>query len=83
MYYLKHYINQVLKAIREDGVRVLGYFAWSLVDVFEWTAGYTENFGLHRVDMTDPERARTAKNSASYYSRIVKENGFVEGMGNC
>ena len=77
MYYLKHYINQVLKAIVLDGVKVLGYFAWSLVEVFEWTAGYTENFGLHRVNMTDPERARTPKLSASYYSSLVKENGFV------
>ena len=78
MYYLKHYINQVLKSVVEDGVRVLGYFAWSLVDVFEWTAGYTENFGLHRVNMSDPERQRTPKLSASYYSDIVKENGFVK-----
>ena len=77
MYYLKHYINQVLKAIVLDGVNVLGYYAWSLVEVFEWTAGYTENFGLHRVNMTDPERARTPKLSASYYSGLVKENGFV------
>ena len=79
VYYLKHYINQVLKSVVLDGVNVLGYFAWSLVDVFEWTAGYTENFGLHRVNMSDPERARTPKLSASYYSGIVKENGFVEG----
>ena len=77
MYYLKHYINQVLKAIVLDGVNVLGYFAWSLVEVFEWTAGYTENFGLHRVNMTDPGRERTPKLSASYYSSLVKENGFV------
>ena len=77
MYYLKHYINQVLKAIVLDGVNVLGYYAWSLVEVFEWTAGYTENFGLHRVNMTDPKRARTPKLSASYYSSLVKENGFV------
>ena len=79
VYYLKHYINQVLKSIVLDGVNVLGYYAWSLVDVFEWTAGYTENFGLHRVNMTDPERPRTPKLSASYYSGIVDENGFVEG----
>lgn len=79
MYYLKHYINQVLKSILLDGVNVLGYYAWSLVDVFEWTAGYTENFGLHRVNMSDPERTRTPKLSSSYYSGIVEENGFVEG----
>ena len=63
---MKHYINhnQVLKSI----VNGLVYFM-----------GYTENFGLHRVNMSDLERARTPKLSASYYSGIVKENGFVEG----
>ena len=40
----------------QDGVNVAGYYAWSLLDNFEWAMGYTEHFGLHNVDMTSDER---------------------------
>ena len=83
VYYYKHYINQVLKAIIVDGITVKGYYAWSLMDNFEWAMGYTEKFGLHRVDMSDPERRRTPKESARFYSRLVKENGFKEHQNIC
>ena len=83
VYYYKHYINQVLKAIKLDGVSVKGYYAWSLMDNFEWGAGYTIKFGLHRVNMSDPERTRVPKESAYFYSRLVQENGFVEDQNIC
>ena len=66
-----------------DGVNVKGYFAWSLMDNFEWSMGYTEKFGLHRVNMSDPKRQRTPKESAHFYNKLVKENGFVEGVTSC
>uniref|UniRef100_H2YY91 beta-glucosidase n=1 Tax=Ciona savignyi TaxID=51511 RepID=H2YY91_CIOSA len=65
--YYKNYINEVLKAIKEDDVNVKGYTAWSLMDNFEWAEGYSERFGLHWVNFTDPERTRIPKKSASYY----------------
>ena len=83
VYYFKHYLNQLLKSISVDSVSVKGYFAWSLMDNFEWAKGYSEKFGLHRVNMTDPERTRTPKQSASYYSNIARQNGFLETDGPC
>ena len=57
---------------------MIAYTAWSLLDNFEWAAGYTEKFGLHYVDFDDPERPRTPKASARYYAQLIRDNGFVE-----
>jgi len=66
----------VLVAIRLDGCDVRAYTAWSLLDNFEWISGYSEHFGLHRVDFTDPGRPRTPKASAQFYAELIKQNGF-------
>ena len=83
VYYYKHYINQVLKTIKLDGVSVRGYYAWSLLDNFEWGMGYTEKFGLHRVDMDSDARERTPKESSMWFKRLVQENGYVEDENIC
>ena len=72
-----------MKAIKEDGVDVGGYYAWSLMDNFEWARGYSEHFGLHSVDMTSDARTRTPKESSRFYAKIVANNGFTEEMGPC
>ena len=83
IYVYKHYINQLLKAFLLDKVNIKGYYAWSLLDNFEWARGYTEKFGLHSVNMTDPDRSRKAKKSSLFYAKIVQQNGFVENQGPC
>eukprot|EP00058_Branchiostoma_floridae_P022660 XP_002608150.1 hypothetical protein BRAFLDRAFT_90436 [Branchiostoma floridae] len=77
--YYMGYIDEVLKAIEVDGVKVRAYTAWSLMDNFEWSRGYTERFGLHYVNFTDPSRPRVPKESAGFYSDIIANNGFPEG----
>jgi beta-glucosidase len=66
-YYTGH-LNAVNEAM-ESGVKVSGYFAWSLMDNFEWAEGYEKRFGLVYVDFETQER--TFKNSAKAYQRLL------------
>lgn len=58
-----------------DGVPVLGYIHWSLIDNFEWLRGFKPKFGLCAVDRTS--FARTPKPSAHHLGRIAARNGAV------
>jgi beta-glucosidase/6-phospho-beta-glucosidase/beta-galactosidase len=57
-----------------DGVDLRGYFAWSLLDNFEWTFGYGKRFGLIHVDFAT--QRRTLKDSAHWYRRVIAANGL-------
>ncbi|WP_426560603.1 family 1 glycosylhydrolase [Angustibacter sp. McL0619] len=57
----------------EEGVPVLGYLHWTLMDNFEWIFGYGHQLGLHSVDRET--FARTRKGSADVYASIVAANG--------
>ena len=67
--YLSHHIAAVERSI-EAGVDVRGYFAWSLLDNFEWAWGYDQRFGLIHVDFATQERR--LKHSARVYADIVR-----------
>ena len=58
-------------AIKLDGCNIKGYTGWSFMDNFEWRRGYSENFGLHAVNMSDPDRTRKPKASARWYSQVI------------
>ncbi|XP_078085433.1 lactase/phlorizin hydrolase-like [Mustelus asterias] len=84
--YHKSYINEVLKAIKFDGIDIRGYTAWSLMDNFEWAVGYADRFGLFYVNYSDPSLPRIPKASSKYYSTIIRCNGFPDpalGPHNC
>jgi beta-glucosidase len=63
-----------LKVAMDDGVPVLGYVHWSLVDNFEWISGYKVKFGLHSFDPVT--FARTAKPSAGVLGAIARANSL-------
>jgi beta-glucosidase len=66
-YYERH-LMACLEAIR-SGVNLRGYFAWSLLDNFEWAEGYEKRFGLVRVDF-DSQR-RTVKHSGRWFQDFL------------
>lgn len=72
---IEHYagfIPAVGRAI-EKGVDVRGFFAWSLMDNFEWGSGYRSRFGLVHVDYKTLKR--TPKASARWYAEVIRNNG--------
>jgi beta-glucosidase len=68
--FLQDYISQVLFAKRE-GIKVGGYFVWTLMDNFEWAEGFYPRFGLVHVDFRS--QRRTVKKSGMWYSRFLKD----------
>lgn len=65
--------------IVEDGVDVRSYFAWSLLDNFEWSDGYRPRFGLTYVDYDNGlELTRTPKESSRWFSRLMAAQNAAE-----
>ncbi|MBI2497344.1 MAG: beta-glucosidase [Opitutae bacterium] len=67
--YLSRHIAGLGRAVAE-GVPVEGYFAWSLLDNFEWQEGYRQRFGLVHVDYATQKR--TPKDSARWYGDFIR-----------
>ncbi len=69
------YYDAHLRAVAgamEQGVDVHGYFAWSLLDNFEWAWGYAQRFGLVHVDYDT--QVRTPKASAHWFAAVCRSN---------
>ncbi|XP_031091915.1 beta-glucosidase 40-like [Ipomoea triloba] len=64
------YLTSLLAAIKEDGCNVKGYFAWSLLDNWEWTVGFSSRFGLYYVDYDDNLK-RIPKDSAKWFKNFL------------
>lgn len=61
------------RAAMERGVDLRGYFAWSLLDNLEWSAGFSKRFGLIHVDFATQKR--TWKRSAEVYREVIATGG--------
>lgn len=67
--YLREHIDAVGRAHRA-GVPMSGYFAWSLLDNYEWAEGYSKRFGLVYVDYATQKRI--VKDSGRWYTQFIK-----------
>ena len=63
-----------LHQVMQEGVPVLGYYHWSLLDNYEWIFGYRPKFGLATLDRQTFERR--AKPSARVLARIARSNAL-------
>jgi beta-glucosidase len=68
--YLERHLDAMLAA-KSQGAPVLGYFAWSLMDNFEWAFGYSKRFGIVYVDYET--QVRTVKASGHYYKERISK----------
>lgn len=72
----QRYLRDHLRAARaamDRGVNLCGYFAWSLLDNFEWAHGYSPRFGLIHVDYATQQR--TIKASGRFYAEVIRSHG--------
>ena len=69
--YLVTHLAAVAEAIG-NGVDVRGYFAWSLLDNFEWAWGYDKRFGIVHVDYDT--QVRTVKDSGRTYAAVISDS---------
>ena len=68
-----HRYLRELKRAATEGVDIAGYFAWSLMDNFEWAKGYSERFGMIYVDYNTQKRI--IKDSGYWYKEVIASNG--------
>jgi beta-glucosidase len=70
--YYRSHLRAAHDAIRR-GVDLRGYFAWSLLDNFEWSLGFAKRFGIVHVDYET--QVRTVKDSGRFYSEVIRSHG--------
>ncbi|MFI4912819.1 MAG: GH1 family beta-glucosidase [Sedimentisphaeraceae bacterium JB056] len=71
--FIRNHLVSAHRAVTE-GYPLKGYFAWSLLDNFEWIRGYSHRFGLFYVDFETQKR--TPKLSAEFYSKTISNNAI-------
>ncbi len=70
--YVAGFLEWIHQAIA-DGADVRGYYLWSLMDNYEWAAGYSQKFGIVHLDTET--MARTPKASAKWYADVIRKRG--------
>lgn len=74
--FLEEHLAACARAVAK-GAPLAGYFAWSLLDNFEWAYGYDKRFGLVHVDYAT--QRRTVKSSGRRYAELVRDHAELRG----
>ncbi|CAA3024478.1 beta-glucosidase-like [Olea europaea subsp. europaea] len=74
-YHQEHLYN--LKQAMNQGVKVKGYFIWSLFDNFEWAAGYSVRFGIFYINFADGQFTRLPKDSAVWWRNFLSKTAVI------
>jgi len=74
--FFRAYLEQAMQAVNESGVPLRGYFAWSLLDNFEWSDGYAFRFGITYVNYTTQQRFPKA--SAHWFRSLIQSAGVPQ-----
>ena len=77
-WYYREHLKAAHAAIA-GGADLRGYYAWSLLDNFEWSLGFAKRFGIVHVDYAT--QRRTPKASAHFYREVIRSNGNALGAG--
>ncbi|MEM0139755.1 MAG: family 1 glycosylhydrolase [Ferroplasma sp.] len=72
--FIKNHLVELHKAIKEDFLPVTGYFYWSLMDNYEWAAGYKYKFGLYSYSNGQYEPT----SSVELYKQVCHEHGIED-----
>ena len=70
--FISRYLLELERAV-DEGIPVIGYQVWSIMDNFEWCHGYDIRFGLIHIDYQTQKR--TLKDSAYWYGEVIETNG--------
>lgn len=71
-YYQDH--TNIVKQALDEGLPLRGYFAWTLLDNFEWAGGYKERFGMVHVDFNHKALPRTVKSSYRWWQHFLRQS---------
>ena len=74
--FLRAHIYAVDRA-RAEGVDVIGYVYWSLIDNFEWSHGYRGHFGLYSIDFDDPTLTRRPTGAVATFQEAARNLGTL------
>lgn len=75
--FFAEHIAAVAEAVELCGADVRGYYAWSLLDGFEWAHATSKRYGLAHVDFDDPKKRRHLKPVAQWYAQVASSNAIA------